>query len=167
MPARPLDSWEGSCRIQAAERPAWAKRSSFATAMPPPVPTQPGYSKDEKNFWCRRNRTFGLCDSFRFRSDSLIERRLRLVPTDVLSSEFGRHFTDIVSLPNGRFAPKTAIPPKVGFGALDDLATPKAEAMLSSLIATKHVLATRIAVGILAARKLGPLCSSRLHSDPA
>jgi hypothetical protein len=70
---------------------------------------------------------------------------------------------------NVAFAPKAAIPPKVGFGALDDLATPKAEAMLSSLIvaATKHVLATRITVGILAARKPGPLRSSRLHSDPA
>jgi len=65
--------------------------------------------------------------------------------------------------------PKAAIPPKVGFGALDDLVTPKAEAMLISLIAatTKHVLATRIAVGLLAARKPGPLCSSHLHSDPA
>jgi hypothetical protein len=69
---------------------------------------------------------------------------------------------------NEHFAPKAAIPAKVGFGALDDLVTPIAEAMLSSLIAatTKHVLATRIAVDILAARKPGPLCSSHLHSDP-
>jgi hypothetical protein len=69
---------------------------------------------------------------------------------------------------SGRFAPKAAIPAKVGFGALDDLVTPIAEAILSSLIAatTKHVLATRIAVDILAARKPGPLCSSLLHSDP-
>jgi hypothetical protein len=61
-----------------------------------------------------------------------------------------------------------SFPQKVGFGALDDLVTPIAEAMLSSLIAatTKHVLATRIAVDILAARKPGPLCSSHLHSDP-
>ena len=69
---------------------------------------------------------------------------------------------------NEHVAPKAAIPAKVGFGALDDLVTPIAEAMLSSLIAatTKHVLATRIAVDILAARKPGPLCSSHLHSDP-
>jgi hypothetical protein len=31
--------------------------------------------------------------------------------------------------------PKAAIPAKAGFGALDDLVTPIAEAMLSSLIA--------------------------------
>jgi hypothetical protein len=69
---------------------------------------------------------------------------------------------------NSRFAPKAAIPAKVGFGARDDQVTPIAEAMLISLTAatTKHVLATRIVVGIHAARKPGPLCSSHLHGDP-
>jgi hypothetical protein len=44
-----------------------------------------------------------------------------------------RSTTDIPA--NDSFAPKAAIPPKVGFGALDDLVTPITEAMLSSLIA--------------------------------